>query len=630
MSQLRYLKQSATLNLRRVSIRAQLLKVVKLPKPMIVVFVLLPLCALILWSISLKEVDLQRMNDLGLVSVLPPSIIIALITLTISFCLALRRPQMRQPVLLLHLVLLVVMLYSITTLVEEAPHISTVYKDTGYTEYITRTGTVNPYLDFYFNYPGFFILSAIVTRGAGYHDTLGFAAWTPVFFNLIYLGPLYMIFTSATTDKRVVWLGLWFFALTNWVQQDSFVPQGLDFFLYLVIIAILLRWFKVPPIVQSSMSKQRGQRLSRFLPFTQRLYAWLTAPDTLYTSTHPRHRIMLLISLVAIFAFIVSSHPLTPFFVLVSVSALVIFRRCNPRWLPVLMALMTGAWIYFMTQPYLAGHLNQVIGDVGHINNSMAVNVTSRASVGDPEHVFIANMRIIMPLFIWSLAFAGAVFRLRRGYQDITFLLLAIAPFSLILLNSYGGEMLLRIYLFSLPPLVFFAAGLFYSVSTSRMLSWHTVVVSGMSIILLGGFLFTRYGNERIDYFTYAELDGIRYLYSVAPSNSLFLTGADDGPLQFQDYEKYSIESLADLLPDAEINKNVDAIVQFIENQKHPRTYLIFTRSQKAWAYELTDLPPGTLEHLESALLKSGKFKMIYNNPDIQVFEYLSHLVKQH
>jgi hypothetical protein len=608
----------------KVFIGAQLLKVVKMPKPMNVVFALLPLCALILWSISLKEVEVRRMNDLGLVSVLPPSIIIALITLTISFCLALRRPQMCQPLLLLHLVLLAFMLYGITTLVEEAPRFAVVYRDTGYTEYITRTGIVNPYLDFYFNYPGFFILSALVTRVAGYHDTLSFAAWTPVFFNLIYLGPLYMIFTSITANKRLVWLSLLFFLLTNWVGQDYFAPQGLDFFLYLVIIAILLRWFKVPPIVQSSMSKQHWQRLSRFLPFTQGLFAWLTAPDTLYTPGHPRHRAMLLISLVAIFAFIVSSHPLTTCFVLVSVTALIIFRRCNPRWLPILMGFMTAAWIFFMTQAFLAGHLSELIDEIGHINNAITANVTNRASEGDPEHQFIANMRIIMPLFIWGLAFAGAVFRVRRGYHDITYLLLAIAPFSLILLNSYGGEMILRIYLFSLPLMVFFAASFFYSLSSSRMLPWNTVAVSGISIILLGGFLFTRYGNERIDYITYAELDGIRYLYSIAPSNSLFLTSADDGPLQFQDYEKYSIESLADLLPDAEINKNVDAIVQFIENQKHPRTYLIFTRSEKAYAYSYTGFPPDTLEQLEDALLRSGKFKIIYSNPDAQIFEYIS------
>src|SRR5207244_11753971 len=105
-----------------------------------------------------------------------------------------------------------------------------------------------------------------------------FVDWTPVFFNLIYLGPLYIIFTSATTDKRLVWLGLWFFFLTKWVDQDHFSPQAFDFFLYLVIIAILLKWFKVPPKAQLHITKQCWQLLDRFPLPAQRLFEWLTAP----------------------------------------------------------------------------------------------------------------------------------------------------------------------------------------------------------------------------------------------------------------------------------------------------------------------------------------------------------------
>src|SRR5439155_2128671 len=207
MRQLKYSQRVFALDLSRVLARLPLSNTIKMLKPVEVVGVLLPLCALILWSISLMYVDVGRMNDLGLVSVLPPTIILALIILTISFCLTLRQPKLRMPIILLHLFLLIFMLYGITTLVEEAPRFTAVYWNAGYTEYIMRTGTVDPSLDAYFSWPGFFVLSAFVTRITEYHDILPLAAWAPVFFNLIYLGPLYMIFTSATTDKRLVWLG---------------------------------------------------------------------------------------------------------------------------------------------------------------------------------------------------------------------------------------------------------------------------------------------------------------------------------------------------------------------------------------------------------------------------------------
>lgn len=584
---------------------------------------ILPFAAIVLWSLSLPSVDVGRMTDLGLVSVLPASIIIALVILTISFCLTLRQPKLRVPIILLHLFLLIFMLYGITTLVEEAPRFAVVYRHAGYTEYIMRTGSVDPSLDAYFSWPGFFVLSAFVTQVTGYHDILPLAAWAPVFFNLIYLGPLYMIFTSATADKRLVWLGLLFFYLTNWVGQDYFSPQGFNFFLYLVIIAILLKWFKVTKEAQPRISGQLERLLGRFSPLAQRLYIWLTAPDTLCTPSQPQQRRALLIGLVIIFALVVFSHPLTPFFVLASVTTLVIFRRCTPRWLPMLMALMTGAWIIFMTQAFLAGHLYFVTGNLGQVSNTITANVTARVIQGSPEHIFIVVMRVVMTAAIWGLAFVGAVFRLRRRYRDVSYILLAIAPFSLIVANSYGGEMLLRIYLFSLPPMVFFAAAPFYTTSNPGMSRKMTVAVAGVSLILLGGFLFTRYGNERMDYITYAEVDGAHYLYSIAPPHSLLIDGWDAGPMQFQDLEKYSYASLADVPSNAITAQDVNVIVQLAQSQNTSDAYLMITRSQKAAAELSSGLAPGALDRLEDALLRSGKFELIYSNPDAQILKYV-------
>jgi hypothetical protein len=620
------MEQQDTLEMHSIPPRSRVSPVVKLPKLRDIARVLLPVCTLFLWSFSLKAVDIRHMNSLGLVSVLPLSIIIALIILTISFCLTLRQPQMRTPMLLLHLVLLIFMLYSITILVEGEPGTASVYQRAGLTEYIMRTGSVDPTLDIYFNWPGFFALSAFVTRIAGYHDILNYAGWAPVFFNLIYLGPLYMIFSSATTDRRLAWLGLWFFCVTNWVEQDTFSPQGLDFFLYLVIIAMLLKWFNVSPTVQPRMGKQRWQWLGRFAFLAQQPYEWLTAADMLRTPTESRQRTALLVILLVIFAFVVSSHPLTPFFLIASVTALVLFRRCTPRWLPILMAVMNVLWIIFMAQAFLAGHSNLVVGNVGQVGSNVSANVAQRVVQGDPEHTFIAEMRLIMTGFIWLLACLGGVRRMRKGRRDITYVLLAVAAFPLIVTQQYGGEMFLRIYLFTLPLMVFFAAALFYtthSFSIRGTSPWMTIVVALVSIIFLGGFLFTRYGNENIDYMTFNELASVHYLYSIAPTNSLLIEAAHDTPWQSQDYEKYSFEVLTDVLPDAVTTNNVNAIVQFIEGEQHPVAYVVFTRSQKATAYSFAGLPPGTLERLEDALLKSGKFKLIYSNPDAQILMFV-------
>jgi hypothetical protein len=622
MRQLKYIQSTGVLDMKGVLPWQQMVRVAKVPRPVDTLSLLLPICAITLWSISLKFINARQMNDLGLVSVLPPATIIALVILLISFYLALR--QIRTPIILFHIALLIFMLYGMTTLVEEAPRFSVVYRHAGYTEYIMRTGAVDPNLDAYFNWPGFFILIAFLTRIVGYHDTLGYAAWAPVFLNLIYLGPLYMIFTSLTTEKRLVWTGIWFFYLTNWIGQDYFSPQGFNFFLYLVIIAILLKWFRTWPAAQPHKQKQRRQRLGRFSLFARKLYDWVLVPDTMHaTPVQPRQRIALLTCIILIFALIVFSHPLTPFFVLASVTALVVFRRGAPLWLPVLMAIMTVGWILLMTQPFLAGHLDWVTGGLGQLPGSFSANVSNRVG-GSADHSFIEKIRLIMTVLVWGLALLGAFRRLRAGYHDVSLILLAIAPFPLLAAAPYGGEMLLRIYFFALPPMAFFAASLFYSTTNSGISRWTTAGLIGMCMLLLGGFLFTRYGNERNDYMTNNEVAGVRYLYSIAQAHSLFVEGEDGSPWQFQDFELYDTESLTEKLYNAVATRDVNAIVSFIDGTKHTDAYVLFTRSQKATADSTSGLPPGSLDRLEAALLASGKFKMVYSNPDAQILLFVN------
>jgi len=107
MEQLKYSQLATASGVSKVLPRLQFPNVVKMLRPMEVAGVLLPLCALFLWVISLKYVNIRDMTDLGLVSVLPASVIIALVILTISFCLTLRQPKLRVPIILLHLFLLI-------------------------------------------------------------------------------------------------------------------------------------------------------------------------------------------------------------------------------------------------------------------------------------------------------------------------------------------------------------------------------------------------------------------------------------------------------------------------------------------------------------------------------------------
>jgi hypothetical protein len=285
-----------------------------------------------------------------------------------------------------------------------------------------------------------------------------------------------------------------------------------------------------------------------------------------------------------------------------------------------LMMVMTFGWIFFMTRAYLAGHLDSLTGGIGQLSGTISANVTDRVTQGDAEHNFIAAMRVGMTLLVWLLAAVGAWLRLRRGHRDASLILLATVPFALIVAQSYGGEMLLRIYLFTLPAMVFFVAAPYVFLGAHPVR--QSAAISLLCLALLGGFFFTRYGNERNDYITQAEVMGVAHLYRIAQPHSLLIQGWEGTPWKYQEFESFDYLSLdTDFLPALQ-HDNVTSIVQYIRSKRPPGAYLIFTRSQKATVDSTTNLGKGALDRFEAVLQYSPDFFLVYSNEDAQIFAY--------
>lgn len=654
------------------------------------------LCALALWCFSLQWVDVRSMNDLGLVSVLPVPCMIALAGLTLGFCLALSAlEQLRPAVLLLYLLTLIFMLYATPALVEQAPRFPVTYWLAGHTEYILRNGTVNPFLDAYFNWPGFFVLTGLLTNIAGLHSVLAFAPWASLAYNLLYLAPMYLIFKSATNDRRTIWLGLWFFYITDWVWQDYFDPQGLNFFLYLVIIAIILKGFQTARATPEHNGTEIAKRLRAFTlqvrhphvvierletwfrltwaqvkairpaqiwtnnggfsGYLSRLRQWAVISAVPGTPEQRRQRIALLVALIAVFAFSVFSHPITPFFVLLSVTALTLFGKILPRWLPILLAAMILGWDFTVATPYMVGHLRADLASFGNFQVVASANVTDRLVAGNLEHQFVSHVRVLATAAIWGLAILGACMRWRSNAvwatggdrwgkgslfsHDVTFLLLMVAPGFLVVAQPYGGEMAMRYYLFTLPIISFFAASAFRTRVTfrkgvaGRLSHWFasrsapvaTTAIVAACLLLLGGFMFARYGNESADYVTYNESNAVTYLYDVAPPRSLLLQGWVGTPWRYQDLDLYTYSQLyTGRGKVAAIQAHdISGILDTASNGQYPAVYVIFSRSQKAQAQMFAGISPTAFEEAENELLGSGSFELIYTNSDADILVYV-------
>jgi hypothetical protein len=569
------------------------------------------LAATILWILSVQRVRLEAMTDSGLISVLPSLAFIALGLMIVSFWMALQNTEIKNWVLLIQVAALVFALFGTTSLIEDVPRFHVTWRHAGVVDYIMRTGDIDPGIDAYFNWPGFFILGALFTKLTGFDNALVFAGWAPMFFNLLYLGPLLMIMRSATKNRKIVWLAILLFYISNWIAQDYFAPQAFTYFLYFSVLAILLTWF---------------QRADGLRPLW-RAPASSSAPPHPPVSTEPQaaHRKIVLIGVVTgIALLIVSSHPLTPFFLLVAVTALVVFNRSTLRGLPVIVAVLTATWISFMTLAYMKGHFGILMQNIGEIEAIFSQNVSERLQ-GSPGHLLVVRIRFLVTGFLWLLALAGVVQRKRSGRLDASYALLALAPAGVLALQPYGGELLLRVHFFALPFLAFFASSFLLEGSARPAISWRRLSVAVATCFLfIGGFFVARYGNERGEYFTSSEAVAVDHVYDVAPRGSLILAVTDSLPWASRGYEAYEVDTLLtgksvsdDGLPSP--TEVADSAIERMATYDGD-AYLVITRSQEAFAELLGLSEAGGVSRIEAALERSGAFDLVYSNNDATVF----------
>jgi hypothetical protein len=284
------------------------------------------------------------------------------------------------------------------------------------------------------------------------------------------------------------------------------------------------------------------------------------------------------------------------------------------------MTVLALAWIIYPAAPFMGRSMDAIIQSIGQTGANVNANLIdlSQASAGQR---IVAGMGRALTVLLWGLALAGCIRHMRWGYWPLRCMLLAITPFLLLGGNSYGGEILFRVYFFSLPFMAFFAAALLFP-HAALVTSWRTpALIMLLSVILQIGFCFAYYGKEQAFYFTQNEVEASRYLYTVAPEGSLIIEGSTNYPSRFQKYEWYTYWPLV-IWPrehgEPTVNNyTADDIRQAMEDPKFTAAYLIITRSQEA---ELSMIGGGSFDGLERKLRQSGAFDIIFTNDDATIY----------
>ncbi|WP_446215624.1 hypothetical protein [Micromonospora sp. IBHARD004] len=120
---------------------------------------------------------------------------------------------------------------------------------------------------------------------------------------------------------------------------------------------------------------------------------------------------------------------------------------------------------------------------------------------------------------------------MRRRQGDLGLLTLAGAPFLLLAMQSYGGEILLRVYAFALPFMAILLAALLVPVWPARRRVLAALTAGSLSTVLIGAFFGARYGNEAFEQVRPADHRAVEWLYAHAPAGGLVRLGDLQRPL---------------------------------------------------------------------------------------------------
>jgi hypothetical protein len=533
-----------------------------------------------------------RLDGFGLAGSLPPSYYIGLASLPLASGIEwLRGPRANPHVIVLHVVLFVLVVWLTPLVLEGTPRFRASFTNYGYVDPVVRGVGLLPDRFIYHNWPLFPLGMAAFVQLTGISE-LALMAIFPLVMMLAYLMPLAAILwmVSRYRDQRdqhgatkpvplrsARWpVGLWLFAVFDWTNQDYFSPQALAFLVFLIWLAVLVHVI-------------------------------------LHEAGRPSPRST--IALLGLFAVLVVTHVLTSLEVLGVLAAVSAARLVRQPTLALTCTLMFIAWQLNVAGPFFTFYADRLQNSLLDIGDFVQSNVGSRVR-GSPEHAQIAELRIVVTAIVFALAGLAALFQLRRRPGPRAVLLGVVVLIGIAFVapaSVYGGEMVIRVLLFSLPML----AGLAVTAFTHRA---YRLLVVGVLVVMAPVHILTHFGNEALDYVSPGELAGFAYLSSALPPANIF------GGYPAGNFENTALldprnSYLSRGVVPVSIDDFLDPTLHHGWSHKDWPTYVLLSRGDAA-ALDLFQDRPGFLEEVKAVLARRPDFSVVYSNPDITIYRW--------
>lgn len=561
--------------------------------------------AVVAWVAGLWGADPAQMSDLGLLSLLTPLNVVALVLLLAAFGWEVARPQPATWRLATPVVLLVAALHGTPSVLYGTLRYAWAWKHLGIVDYIDRHGAVDPgigTLDVYHNWPGFFSQMAGLLELAGVDEPSRVLRWWPLLIELVTIPVLLFVFSAFTAERRVRWTGVLLFMVTNWVGQDYFSPQSEAFVLYLALVGVFLRGFARRP---------------------ERRRWWETALVDADGDTRPAWPIGWTVGLVALLvAAIVTSHQVTPFMVIVALAALAVTRRVRTGWALVATVGLALVWAGTGARTFVEDNLAGLASTMGQPASNAGENFVDAATLSASQQL-VSVMGRLTVVGIAAVAGLAVLRQVRMRRVRIEPLVLAACPVVMVVTNSFDGEIVFRTYLFALPFLAWLAADGLWAARRPIVPGRRAVALGVVAALLLSGFLFGYYGKDQWYRFSEDEVEASALVLRSAPPQSLLVTGTDNYPVQFEDYERLTYVPIASEpvdSRDAVLADPGDELAAWMGESDYADAYVLITRSMRDEADATGLLPRGALPELVDELRADPRFETVYDTADATVF----------
>jgi len=471
------------------------------------------LAAAVTWVGFAGPIDPGGLGALGLIGAVHPAVLLAVAVLSAAFVLELRAPRPRTWLLLGMCVLVVLGTYGLPSVSEPVARLPVAWLHAGWSDYIGTNGEVLTGFDARFSWPTFFAFAAWLAHASGAGDVTALLAFAPPVFTGLAAVGVHAVAVALLGRGTAAWLSVWLFLGVNWVEQDYFSPQALAFLMYLGALVIVLRWLCRAPLTQPRGAPVAG---------------WGAAPST---------RVAAAFGLVLLIGALAPTHQVTPFALAAILGVLAVSGRLHMRWLGVLAVLTPLTWLVLGATDFWSAHLQMLTGGVGDLSDAVRENVGQRVA-GAPGRMAVLGLRFGLAGLVLVLAAVGW-WRLgtARG-RPVALAVATMVPFGLVALQSYGGEMLLRAYLYALPLLCALGAvaldhWLGHRAGGRPAHGWRTAAIAaGLGVVFLA-LVGARGGNDGYVAFRREDVAVVDEAYRIALPGQRLVVLAAYAPLNW-------------------------------------------------------------------------------------------------